>query len=264
MKKLPITVSMISGAEATRIGRALESVAGWTSEMVVVLNADVKDGTEAVARQFGARVIPEPWKGFVAQKASAAQKATQEWILGLDADEVVSSALRQELEGLFAEKKQLEFAAYSFPRLTLFCGKWIRHGDWYPDRTIRLWRPELAEWGGIDPHAKLNVRGEVGKLRGDLLHYNAGNIGDQIAKITSYSDDFVRDALRRQRRTTWLDLAFRPGWRFLRGYFFRLGFLDGWQGYYLACMTAAHTLTRYAKVREASAAAAAERSGALP
>lgn len=256
MKKLPITVSMISGAEAARIGHALESVAGWTSEIIVVLQADVNDGTGAVAHEFGARVFPEPWKGFAAQKASAAQKATQAWVLGLDADEAVSPELRQELESLFADKQRLEcFAAYSFPRLTLFCGRWIRHGDWYPDRTIRLWRSKLAEWGGTDPHARLNVRGKVGKLRGDLLHYTAGSIRDQIAKISAYSDDFVRDALQRQRATTWLDLTFRPAWRFLRSYFLRLGFLDGWQGYYLACMTAAHTLTRYAKLREARAAA---------
>ena len=252
MVKLPISVSMISGAEAPRIGRALESVAGWTSEIIVVLNAEVRDGTDAVARQFGAQVIPEPWKGFVAQKASAARKATQEWVLGLDADEALSPALRQELEALFSDRHALEqFAAYSFPRLTLFCGRWIRHGEWYPDRTIRLWRRDSAEWGGIDPHAKLAVRGKVGKLRGDLLHYHAGSIGDQIAKITAYSEDFLRDALRRQRRTTWFDLACRPAWRFLRGYVFRLGFLDGWQGYAIARMVALETFLRYAKVHEA-------------
>ena len=149
MKQLPISVSMISGAEAPRIGRALESVAGWTSEIIVVLNADVKDGTEAIARKFGARVFPEPWKGYVAQKASAAAKARQEWVLGLDADEVVSPELRQELEGLFAENQGAQaFAACSLPRLTKFCGRWIRHGDWYPDRVRRLFRRGAARWAG--------------------------------------------------------------------------------------------------------------------
>jgi glycosyltransferase involved in cell wall biosynthesis len=159
-KKLPISVSMISGAEAPRIGRALESVTGWTHEIIVVLNAEVKDGTEAVARQFGAQIFAEPWKGYVGQKASASAKATQEWVLGLDADEVVSPEMRAELERLFAGGNATRsFAACSFPRLTMFCGRWIRHGDWYPDRTIRLWRKELAEWGGIVPHARLIVRG---------------------------------------------------------------------------------------------------------
>ena len=254
MKQLPISVSMISGAEAPRIGRALESVAGWTSEIIVVLNADVKDGTEAIARKFGARVFPEPWKGYVAQKASAAAKARQEWVLGLDADEVVSPELRQELEGLFAENQGAQaFAACSLPRLTKFCGRWIRHGDWYPDRTTRLWRKDLAEWGGIDPHARLLVRGEVRKLRGNLLHYNAESIDRQIAKIAGFSNDFVRHLQASGQRVTWLDLVVRPAWRFARCYLLRLGFLDGWQGWYIAWMTAFQTATRYAKAREAQA-----------
>jgi glycosyltransferase involved in cell wall biosynthesis len=252
MKQLPITVTMISGAEAQRIGRALESVAGWTSEIVVVLNEEAKDGTEEIAHRHGARVVREAWKGFGAQKASAAQKAAQEWLLGLDADEVVSPELREEIQQLFADTKRLEAqAAFSIPRLTMFCGRWIRHGDWYPDRTVRLWRKGLAQWSGADPHPSLVVAGNTGKLSGNLLHYNAVGIDDQIAKIAAYSNDFVRDSLQRQRRATWFDLALRPGWRFLRAYFFRLGFLDGWPGYYIAWMSAFHAATRYAKVREA-------------
>jgi glycosyltransferase involved in cell wall biosynthesis len=264
MNPLPISVSMISGAEAGRIGRALESVAGWTSELVVVLNDDVRDGTEEIARHHGAKVFREPWKGHVAQKNSAQAKASQPWVLGLDADEVVSPELREEIQRLFAAEDRLEpFAAFSFPRLTLFCGRWIRHGDWYPDRGTRLWRRGQAEWAGVDPHDKLSVRGRVGKLRHDLLHYNAVGIGDQIAKIPSYSDGFLRAALRQQRGASWFDLAFRPGWRFLRAYILRLGFLDGWQGCYIARMTAFHTATRYAKVREARQAALAP-TGANP
>ena len=252
MNRLPISVCMISGAESQRIGRALESVAEWASEIVIVLNADVNDGTEEIARRHGAKIFREPWSGYVAQKSSAAQKATQDWLLGLDADEVVSAALRQEIQGLFGERKQLEqFAAFSCPRLTMFCGRWIRHGDWYPDHTIRLWRKTLAEWGGVDPHARLIVRGEVRKLRSDLLHYNAETIDRQIAKIAGFSGDFVRHIQANGGRTTWWDLAFRPAWRFARCYFLRLGFLDGWPGYYIAWMTAFQTVTRYAKVREA-------------
>src|SRR6266576_110272 len=101
MKKLPISVCFISGAEAHRIERALKSVASWSSEIIVVLNEDVRDGTEAIALRFGAKVFREPWKGHVAQKNSAAAKANQPWILGLDADEVVSGELRAEMERLF-------------------------------------------------------------------------------------------------------------------------------------------------------------------
>jgi hypothetical protein len=140
----------------------------------------------------------------------------------------------------------------------MFAGRWIRHGDWYPDRGTRLWRRGRAEWAGGHVHEKLQVNGPTGKLRGNLLHYNATRIDDQLAKISLYSDEFVRDALPQRRGASWFDLAIRPGWRFLRAYFLRLGFLDGWQGYYIAWMTAAHTLTRYAKLREAGQAAVAQ------
>jgi len=252
MTKLPISVSMISGAEESRISRALESVADWTSEIIVVLNEEVRDGTAEMARKYGARVFPEPWKGYVSQKASAAQKATQEWLLGLDADEIVSPELRHEIEQLFSGKQKLaQSAAFSVPRLTMFCGRWIRHGDWYPDRTTRLWRKTAAEWGGVDPHAKLLVRGEIQKLSGNLLHHNAESIDRQIAKIAGFSSDFVRYMQASRRKAAWPDMVFRPAWRFARCYFLRLGFLDGWQGWYIAWMTAFQTATRYAKVREA-------------
>jgi glycosyltransferase involved in cell wall biosynthesis len=240
---------MISGAEAHRIGQALQSVSDWTSEIIVVLNQDVEDGTQQIALAHGAKIFREPWKGHIAQKNSAAQKAAQDWILGLDADEVVSRELRNEIERLFAAKAALAADGFSVPRLTRYCGRWIRHGDWYPARCTRLWRKGLGAWTGVDPHDELIVEGRVVKLRNHLLHFNSVGIDDQIAKISSYSEAFLRDALRRQRRATGLDLAFRPCWRFFRAYFLRLGFLDGWQGYYIAWMTAFYSVTRYAKVR---------------
>ena len=94
-----------------------------------------RDGTDKLAESFGAKVFREPWKGHIGQKNSAAQKASQEWILGLDADEVVSPELRAEIQHNFAAPEKLrDFAALSFPRCTFYCGRWIRHGDWYPDR----------------------------------------------------------------------------------------------------------------------------------
>jgi len=239
---------MIAGNEAARIRRALDSVTGWVSEIIVVINDDVADGTDKIAAGFGAKVFREPWKGHIAQKNSAAEKATQEWLLGLDADEAVSPELRAEIQQWFSAPEKLPpFAAFSFPRRTFFCGRWIRHGDWYPDRQTRLWRKGRAHWGGVDPHDKLIVQGRAGKLRRDLLHHNAETLDRQIAKISSYSNDFVRAAP--ARKSSWFDIMTRPAWRFFRGYFLRLGFLDGWQGGYIAWMTAFYTATRHAKVR---------------
>jgi glycosyltransferase involved in cell wall biosynthesis len=252
MTKLPISVCLISGAEAPRIGRALESVAGWTSEIVVVLNEDVRDGTEDIARRHGARVFREPWKGHIAQKNSAADKATQPWVLGLDSDEAVSPQLQQEIARLFEPASQAErFAAYQFPRCTFYCGRWIRHGDWYPDRQTRLWQRGRARWGGVDPHDKLLVDGAVGRLRADLHHFSNDSINRQVEKLVPFSDAFVRHRLESGRGASWLDMTARPLWRFVRAYCFRLGFLDGWPGYYIAWLNAFSAVTRYVKVREA-------------
>jgi len=246
---------MTSAAEAGRIGRALESVAGWTSEIIVVLNQEVMDGTEEIARQHGAKVFREPWKGYIGQMNSAAQKAAGEWILGLDADEAVSPELRQEIESLFAHKSTTDgFAAFSFPRLSWYCERWIRHGDWYPDRQTRLWRRGRAQWGGVDPHAKLQVDGAIRKLRGDLHHYSRPSINDHLRKIIPFSDEFVRQHVGTGGKPSVFDMTLRPCWRFFRAYCLRLGFLDGWPGYYIACHTAFSTLVRYAKLREASLA----------
>ena len=247
---LPLSVCIISGAEATRIGRALESIAGLVSEIVVVLNTEVKDGTEEIALRYGAKVYREPWKGFVGQKNSAAEKAGQPWLLNLDADEVVSPQLAVQISQVVSAKSSIP-AAYEFPRCTFYCGRWIRHGDWYPDRVLRLSRRGAARWTGEEPHAHLDVTGEVGRLSADLFHFSNESIARQIAKISPYHVDFVRRAVDSQRPAGVPELVVRPLWRFLRAYLLRLGFLDGWQGFYIAALSSFSTLTRYALVREA-------------
>jgi len=244
--KLPISVCIVSGAEAHRIGTALDSVAGWVSEIIVVVDDRAQDGTENVVERFGGRVFREAWKGFAGQKNSANRKATQPWLLGLDADEAVSPELRAELQRVFGGQPE-RFDAYSFPRCSFYFGRWIRHGDWYPDRCIRLWRRDAGSWVGEDPHARPEVRGPVGRLRGDLLHHTTETFDRQIAKTIAYADDFVRECERGGRRIGRLDLYLRPAYRFVRGYFLKLGFLDGWQGYSIAWMTAFYTFLRYGK-----------------
>jgi len=242
---------MVSAAEAHRIGKALASVSQWASETIVVLNEEVRDGTDEIAKSHGAKVIREPWKGMVGQKTSVATKATQEWILDLDADEVVSDELRDEIHRALTDQSlNGQVAAFSYPRLSWYCGRWIRHGDWYPDRQNRLWRRGRAHWGGIDPHAKLHVDGDVKKLRSNLLHYSNDSINRQIEKLIPFSDEFMRQHLAQNSNSSVFDLAIRPIWRFLRAYFFRGGFLDGWPGYYIAWLNAFSAVTRYAKIRE--------------
>ncbi len=250
MNRLPISVCMISGAEAPRIERALKSVESWVTEVIIVLNQEVDDGTEEVARRYGANVFRESWRGFVEQKNSALAKAAQPWVLGLDADEAISVELREEIFSVFRQNPE-RCGAYSVPRCSFYFGRWIRHGDWYPDRCIRLWQRGKGRWVGIDPHAALEVDGPIGKLQRDLLHFPSETINHQIAKTVKYADDFVRHCEERGRRITLSDLVARPVWRFVRGYFLKLGFLDGWQGYAIAWLTAFYTFLRYIKAREA-------------
>ncbi len=252
MKPLPLSVCMVSGAEARRIGRALDSVAGWVAEIVVVLNAEVADGTDREVIARGGQVFREPWRGFIAQKNAAAARVTQPWVLNLDADEVVSPALREEISRLLRGPAPA-CVAYEFPR----CGRWIRHGDWYPDRVRRLWQRGRARWVGEEPHARLEVQGPVGRLRADLWHYSFEDIAHHLAKIVPYQQEAVRRRLAHGRPASALELMLRPAWRFLRGYVFRLGFLDGWQGYYIARANAFATLTRYALLRVAQHASPA-------
>ena len=253
MERLPVSVCMVSGAEAHRIGPALRSVADWAGEILVVLDDRADDETGAIVERAGGTVFREPWKGFVGQKNSVFAKATQSWLLNLDADEVVSPALQDELRSLFSDPSRLkQFAAFSFPRCTQYCGRWIRHGDWYPDRVLRLCRRGRATWVGEEPHARLDVDGAIGRLRSDLLHHTNESIARHIGKIAPYHADFVSLRVAAGRRSGLFELVVRPWWRFLRAYFFRLGFLDGWQGYYIARASAFSTLTRYAMVREAT------------
>lgn len=256
MSPLPVSVCIISGPEARRIGRTLASVSSWVAEVNVVLNEDANDGTEEICREHGARVFREPWRGYVTQVNSAAAKATQEWILGVDADEVVTPELRAEIEAaVAAEARTPHYVAFSMPRLSYYAGAWIRHGDWYPDRKIRLWKRGFGVWEGTEPHYHVEIQGSVGQFRSDLQHFSYVDIRHHVAKLQSYSDLFAKDAARTGRKAGALDLWVRPPWRFLRGYFFRLGFLDGWQGFVIAWMSAALTFLKYAKLREATAAA---------
>jgi glycosyltransferase involved in cell wall biosynthesis len=250
MTKLPISVCIIAGNEAHRVRPALASVQDWVTEIIVAIDDRVTDGTAQIAASYGAKVISQPWRGHAAHRNFASAHATQPWLLAIDADEVVSAALRDEIVRAFqGQPRSPAPAAYSFPRLNYFGGRWIRHGDWYPDRKVRLWRPETGQWEG-DPHEKLVVQGPVVALRSDLLHYSNENIDQMLGKIQVVSAVFARQYQARQRRAGWTDLAFRPAWKFFRAYVIRLGFLDGWPGYLIAWVNAFATVVRYSKVIE--------------
>jgi len=243
---LPISVCIIAGEEAHRIGETLEGLVDWVEEIIVVVNEDAQDGTEQIAAKYGAKTFLEPWKGHIGQKNSAAQKANFEWILSLDADEIVSNKLKIEIQNLFSSKN-ISYDSYCFPRCTMYFDKWIRHGDWYPDRQTRLWRKGTAKWGGTNPHDRLISEKSVGRLKSELMHKSMESTDHQVQKYLSYAEIFAEEKGKEGKKVKMTDLIFRPFIRFMRGYFLRLGFLDGWRGYVIAQMAAYYTFLRYLK-----------------
>jgi glycosyltransferase involved in cell wall biosynthesis len=249
MNRLPITVCMISGAEAHRIGRALESVAGWTREIVVVLNEEVNDGTAEIVQHHGGVLRRHPWQGFREQKNLVQSHATQPWILQLDADEEVSDALRADIHRFFTADHE-GFAGASFPRKVWFLGRWIKHGDWYPDRVLRLYRRDAGRWCGSAEHCAVELQGRCQRLRGDLHHYSSPTIAGYLLKFPYYADLQLQCQIKEGARWSALPVLVRCVWRFMRAYVFRLGFLDGYPGFFIAASTAYGTLFRHTRLYE--------------
>ena len=251
-QKLPISVCMISGAEAHRIGKALESVQPWVSEVIVVLNEEVSDGTDTIAASYGAQVYREPWKGFIDQKNSANDKATQPWILGLDADEVVSPQLREEIFHTLAnEKLTHSYSGFDFPRLSFFQGRWIRHGDWYPDRQLRLWKRGKAVWGGVNPHGRLSLDGKKEGFAQSAPLQRRINRQDDFQNHP-LQHDFAEHFQQSSKGTLHPASGLSPLLPLFHAYFLRLGFLDGWQGYFIAWTNAYSAAVRYSKTFDIS------------
>jgi glycosyltransferase involved in cell wall biosynthesis len=247
---LPLSVVVIARNEEKNLPRCLAGVRDWAAEVVVVLN-HTTDGSEAVARQAGAAVHHLPWKGFRDMKNAAAALAAQPWILSLDADEEVSPALLADLRRFFGGDHE-RFAAARFPRKVWFIDRWITHGDWYPDLSLRLFRRDRARWGGdAFVHEKVECDGPVATLRGDLHHYSFPTLSSHVAKITPFADLFVQQQQAKGGRFSAGAAILRPAWRFFRAYVLRLGFLDGFPGLYIAWATAFGAFVRYSRLYEA-------------
>ena len=246
---LPISVCIISGTEAHRIGGVLQSTAGWTSETVVVLNEDAHDGTEEIVLRHGGRVHRHAWGGFREQKNLVQTYATQPWVLQLDADEEVSPELRAEIE-LFFQVEHERFAGGSFPRKVWFLGRWIKHGDWYPDRVLRLYRRDAGRWGGSVEHCAVELRGKEKRLCCDLHHFSSPTIADLLRKFPYYSELYLTRQIETGQRWCAPSVIVRAAWRFARAYVFRRGFLDGYPGFFIAASTAYSTLYRHTRLFE--------------
>ncbi len=241
-----LSAVVITLDEEERLRGCLESVA-WADEIVVV-DAESRDKTVQIAREFTDRVLVRPWPGFAAQKNFALAQATGDWLLSLDADEEVSPALREEIQALLAGAPV--HAGYAVPRRNVFLGQWMRHGGLYPDWQLRLFRRGRGRFVERDVHEAVRVDGSVGRLRGHLVHRSYAGVGDFVERANRYATLAARERLRAGRRPGTAALLLRPLGRFLSMYVLRAGFLDGRKGLLLAALYAYYVFVRTAKAWE--------------
>jgi len=244
---LPLSAVLIAQDEEKTIGDALASVA--FCDDIVLVDSGSRDRTRAIAEAAGARVVVNaPWPGFVAQRDFATRAARHDWVLPLDADERVSAALREEIEG--RRRRGFDAAGYRIPRVAWYLGRWIRATDWYPDWQVRLFDRTRGGWKGDLVHESVVVRGPLGRLRGELEHHPYADISDHLCKIDSYTTLWARQAHAAGRRSNVVDMAAGASWTFFRNYVLKRGFLLGSSGFIVSVLNTHYTFAKLAKLRE--------------
>jgi hypothetical protein len=243
MAKLSVTI--ITKNEADNIRACMESVA-WADEVIVV-DSGSSDDTVNICKELGARVhTTSDWPGFGVQKNRALSHATNEWVLSLDADERVTPGLRSEIESALNDPHGHD--AFRLPRLSSFCGRYMRHSGWYPDYVTRLFRRGAARFSDDLVHERLIVNGSVGKLRQSLLHETFNDLDELLTKINRYSTAGAQMLSEKGKSATLKKAVSHAVWAFFRTYILRAGFLDGREGFMLAVSTAESAYYRYAKL----------------
>ena len=226
-----LSVAIVTLNEAANLPRTLASVR--FAQEIVVLDSGSTDETAEIAQNAGARLFEEPWKGFARQKNAAIAHTTGDWVLSLDADEEVSPALAQEIEALLAGNP--EFSAYRIPRLNHFLGRPLKHGGYWPDRKLRLFRRGAARFEDRPVHETMQADCAVGALKGHLIHHCYPTLGEYIEHMNRYSSMSAEMLIRSGRASRslpallWSAFA-NPAATFIYNYFLRLGFLDGREG----------------------------------
>jgi len=240
-----LSACIITYNEADRIEACVQSLA--FCDEVIVVDSHSTDATRELASALGARVIERDWPGYRTQKDFAVNAASSDWVLCVDADERVSDELRAEIEAL-RERGFPDAAGWSVPRITDYFGRFLRHGNAYPDRLVRLFDRRRGGWKGYEIHENTRVDGKVGRLRGHLYHYSYRSLTDHEKRMQRYADLMAQVMYERGKRGSLRKVWFNPLWRFTRGYILRMGFLDGWRGYAFALVESGYVRQKYLKL----------------
>lgn len=250
MTPRPLSVAIVCKDEEDRIRPCLESVR-FADEIVVVDSGSI-DRTVDIAREFTDKVMFREWTGWRDQKRWAADQCRNDWVLTLDADEVVSDELASEIKDALSREPLAE-KGFTMPRLTFYQGRWIRHSGWYPDRKLRLYDKSVARFGGEDPHEVISVDGPVGEFSGDLFHYTYRDLHHQASQLARYAMVNAESRWKKGARFSPIDLVLRPPLAFLKSYLLKLGFMDGLPGFMIGVMNGCYyTFLKYARLWELS------------
>lgn len=241
----PLSVAIITLNAAAQLEACLKS-ARFADEIVVV-DSGSNDGTQALAERHGARVIQQDWLGFGPQKQFAVEQASHDWVLCLDADERVTPQLQASIENAL---KNPSTAAFRFPRKNRFLGRYLKHGEGYPDWSLRLFDRRQARWSDDAVHEKVETQSRIGELPGDLLHDSAESLAAYLAKQNRYTTLAADMAFAAGKRAGFARIVFSPLLRFLKFYFVRQGFRDGLPGLVHIAIGCFNSFVKYSKMLE--------------
>ena len=241
---MKISAIIITKNEEHSIRECLESIS-WVNEIIIV-DSGSKDKTLKICKEFGAKIFVKPWLGFGFQKNTALKLAQFKWVLSIDADEIITSKLKNEIIAIVKSKFPAE--AYSIPRRSFYCGKLIRFSGWQSDFVVRLFQKKFCKFSNDLVHEKVLVSGTVVKIKSHMIHNAFENFEEVIKKINIYSS-LGASMLHKKNKTSSLKKAlFHAFWIFIKTYFIKLGFLDGRSGLMLAISNAEGTYYRYIKL----------------
>ncbi len=237
-----LSACIITFNEADRIEACLRSL--QFCDEILVVDSHSSDATRELSASLGARVIERDWPGYRSQKQFAIEAAGNDWVLCLDADERVTAELRAEITGLRSQGFP-GAAGWSVPRITDYFGRFLRHGNAYPDRLVRLFDRRRGAWQGYEIHENTRIEGPVLRLSGHLEHFSYRSLTDHLNRMQRYADLMAQAMYARGRRCGLVPVLLNPWWRFVRGYLLRLGFLDGWRGLVFALIEANYVRCKY-------------------
>lgn len=243
--KLPISLVIITYNEEKNVARVIESVP-WANEVIVV-DSGSTDRTVEIAKSLGAKTHLQNFLGFKKQKQFATDMSQNDWVLNLDADEMLSPELSKEIQELY--NVGFTFDGYMIPRLSYHLGRWIRHGGWHPDNQLRLFNKKKARWGGGHVHEKVEAQ-KVGKLKKNILHFVFRDLTHQVEVNNKYSSLGARELFENKKKFCILKLIFKPISKFIELYFYKKGFLDGLAGFVIAVGAAYSVFLKFSKLKE--------------